>query len=78
MSSILRDKSPAIPSTACPWSLHCSGPHTQGATLSPTVPEARAHTLECREHIAAAAIITHTITVRSERLPREREVKWQD
>lgn len=44
MSSILRDKSPAIPSTACPWSLHCSGPCTQGASVSPTVPEARAHT----------------------------------
>lgn len=50
------------------------------ASLSPTVPEARAHThtLECREHITAAAIIKHTITVRSERLVCEREVKRQD
>lgn len=27
MSSILRDKSPALPSTACPWSSRCNWPH---------------------------------------------------
>lgn len=43
MSSILRDKSPALPSTACPWSSHCNWSHT-GLSLSATVPETRTHT----------------------------------
>ena len=46
MSSILRDKSPALPSTACPWSSHCNRPHTgsESVTHCPW----GAHTLECR------------------------------
>lgn len=34
MSSILKDKSPALPSTACPWSFHCSGPHTRSESVA--------------------------------------------
>ena len=85
MSSILRDKSPALPSTACPWSSRCNRPHTGKRVCHPlslrhahTHTHTHTHTLECREHITAAAIIKHTITVRSERLVGEREVKRQD
>lgn len=34
MSSILRDKSPALPSTACPWSSHCNRPHTGSESVT--------------------------------------------
>lgn len=79
MSSILRDKSPALPSTACPWSSRCNRPHTgKRVCHPPSLRRTHTHTLECREHITAAAIIKHTITVRSERLVCEREVKRQD
>ena len=77
MSSILRDKSPALPSTACPWRSHCNRPHTGSESVTHCPWGARAHT-GMQKHISAAAIIKHTITVRSEWLPCEREVKRRD
>lgn len=77
MSSILRDKSPALPSTACPWSFHCSGPHTRSESVTHCPWGVHTHT-GMQKHITAAALITHTITVRPEWLPRERECKRKD
>lgn len=34
MSSILRDKSPALPSAACPWRSHCNRPHTGSESVT--------------------------------------------
>lgn len=34
MSSILRDKSPALPSTACPWSSLCNRPHAGSKSVT--------------------------------------------
>lgn len=43
MSSILRDKSPALPSTACPWRSRCNRPHTGSESVTHCPRGARTH-----------------------------------
>lgn len=78
MSSILRDKSPALPSTACPWSSRCNPPHTGSESVTHRPWDARTHWNAKKKHIPAAAIIKHTTTGRSQRLLCEHEVKRSD
>ena len=76
MSSILRDKSPALPSTACPWRSRCNRPHTGSESVTRRPWGTCTHRNAKTYHLTA--VIKHTITERSERLLWEREVKQRD